>query len=673
MKKTNPVKIFLAAVAVPLILAMAWGKLYRPLALDSDKGISAAAVGVGFLLAAFYAWWTARNFRREPRRRWQLWQISFLTALTGLTAQLSGGLASFLLGFYLLLAWLAIFRAEGKWHLLPPIAAVVIELGSSYWGDRLYQEAVPAGFFLAMMTLGFFTGRLFAKRSLAAAIPPALQAGDAPPQEASLNHDLSGLCALAQAALGSRTCAAFQLESMGTHLKMLAYKSYSPNVADGAVIGVARSFLGWVARERQGLLYPAYDKDFRALGYYEKAEPVGSVLAVPVLLENAVRGMIVADSEKERAFDENSKLLLSGFAEQAGRLIDLHQRHSALGLEKERLEIWNKRLELLASRLKVSDVIAVMKELIPTLVDCDHLVLLDVRQNSNAATILLSDPQAVGYPVIGSEIDIAGSLAEQAAKTKEWRVVDDFYRRAVTISRYSNEEKLDHGFRSVLAGPLMYEGECRYVLALESRRPDAFDRDLSTIHIIGSQFALALKSAALYEEKEQMAVRDGLTGLANHRRFQDHLSEVLQASNGQPVGIALFDIDFFKKLNDAFGHPVGDAVLKELAARLKEKISQYDFVARYGGEEFVAVWPGRTDLEAVKLAEEVRQIIGAKKFSTAAGDLPVTISLGVAAYPQDAKDKPALIKAADEALYAAKKGGRNKVCRFAAVRDKAPL
>jgi diguanylate cyclase (GGDEF)-like protein len=674
MKKTNPVKILLAAVLVPLILALAWGKLYRPLISDPDKGISGTAVATGFVLVAFYVWWAIKSFRKEPRRRWQLWQVVFLTGLTGLAVQLSGGLSSFLLGFYLLLVWLTAFRAEERWRVVPPVAAVVIEIGSSYWGDRLYQEAVPAAFFLLMIIVGFFAGRLFAKRLLGAAAPmaaPGTSDGGSLSGEVSLKHDLSALCALAQASLGSRTCAVFQLETLGSWLKMLACKSYSPNVAAGATIDVARGFLGWVVRERQGLLYPAYDKDFRALGYYEKQETIGSVLAVPVVIEDTVRGMIVADSDRPNAFDENGKLLLSGFADEAGRLIDLHQRHSALGLEKERLEVWNKRLELLASRLTVDEVIGVMKELVPTLVDCDHLVLLAVQPDLSSATVLLSDPPAAGYPIAGAAIDISGSLTEQAVKTGEWRAIDDYYRRAVTIPRYAAGEKLDHGFRSVLAGPLLYEDRCHYVLVLESRRSRAFDSDLSTIHIIGSQFALALKSAALYEEKEQMAVRDGLTGLANHRRFQDHLSEILRKADGQPVGIALFDIDFFKKLNDSHGHPVGDAVLKEVAARLRATISQYDFVARYGGEEFIAVWPGRNDVEAAKLAEQVRQAIGNKTFSTTVGELSVTISLGVASYPQDAKDKPALIKAADEALYAAKKGGRNKVCRYSVIKEKA--
>ncbi|HTY08568.1 MAG TPA: GAF domain-containing protein, partial [Candidatus Edwardsbacteria bacterium] len=383
MAKRNPVKIALALAALLLALALAAGLLYRAPALDSDKGVNGLAVVSGFLLVAFYAWWASRNFRREQRRRWSLWQIALLTSLTGLAVQLSGGLSSFLLGFYLLPVWLAVFHAEPRWQLAPPLAAAAIELGSSYWGDRLFAEAVPAVFFAAMLALSFAAAKLFSRRALTSAAAPAATGGDtadeAAAAEVSLQQDLTALCALVQAAAGSRTCAVFRLEAMGARLRMVAFRSYSPNIAPDAAIDVQRGFLGWVVRERQGLLYPSYDKDFRALGYYAKDEAVGSVLAVPVRDGDAVRGMIVADSERDKAFDESGKLLLAGFAELAGRMMALHQSHSALGLEKERLAEWNRRLELMASRLTTAEVITAMKELVPTLVDCDHLCLLEVR------------------------------------------------------------------------------------------------------------------------------------------------------------------------------------------------------------------------------------------------------------------------------------------------------
>ncbi|MRR09578.1 hypothetical protein EG831_05805, partial [bacterium] len=140
MKRTNPVKIAILGASALLALALAAGRLYRPADLDAGQALDGVAAAVVFALVACYAWWVVKNSRSEPRRRWQPWQVAFLTALSGLAVQLTGGLTSFLTGSYLLLCWLAVFRADGGWRAVPPVAAAVIELGSAYWGDRLYQD-----------------------------------------------------------------------------------------------------------------------------------------------------------------------------------------------------------------------------------------------------------------------------------------------------------------------------------------------------------------------------------------------------------------------------------------------------------------------------------------------------------------------------------------------------
>jgi diguanylate cyclase (GGDEF)-like protein len=373
---------------------------------------------------------------------------------------------------------------------------------------------------------------------------------------------------------------------------------------------------------------------------------------------------LVADSDQPGVFSEESKLLADGFARQAARLVALNLKHTALGLEHERLREWNRRLEMMASRLKVEDVVGIMRELVPQLVDCDRLVLMELLPEVGRARVLLADPGAAGGPAAGSELDIRGSLAEQAQKLREWRLVDDFYRRSIDLARYTEDESRDHGFRSVLVGPLMIDDDCRYLMAMESRKPNAFQASLDTIHIVANQFSLALRSAAMYEEKEALALRDGLTGLWNHRHFQEKLEQLLAPDRSQPLSLALFDIDRFKKLNDTFGHPVGDVVLREVASRIRGRISQYDFAARYGGEEFVVIWPGSDLDQAERLAQELRTAIGGRPVSTQAGELSVTVSLGLAAYPADARDKGGLIQAADQALYAAKRGGRDQMVCF---------
>ena len=666
--RVNPIKVILLFLSMAVIISLTAGYFFRPFDPSLQSWKNRLICGLGGAVLSIYILLAIKYWKTAHRRSWQLFQIVILTALTGLLVQMTGGFSSPLILLYGLLIVITIYRSH-RWKIVPFAAALIIELGSSVFAERWNQEIIQAAFTVLALLLIYIASITLVKRGNLLRDEVALDSDFCEPLQIQkdLKEDLSSLCNLIQAAMRARTTAIFKYDNLSKILNMVAYKSYSSEVIKNAVIEVRSSLIGWAARERQGLLYGNYERDAKDLGYYTKAVEVRSVLAVPIQQESETVGLIVIDSDQSGAFNENDKILLGGFAEEAAKLIRFHHSHSALGLEKDRLQQWNSYLEKMASRLKIVDVIKIIQELIPQLFPCDHIVLLEMLPEPEKAKVLLSDPSSAGYPSPGKEMNIAGSLSEQAFKLKECRSVDDFYRRTVGINRFSADERPDHGFRSVLAAPLLYEDVCHYILILESRQPFAFDADSNTIHIIASQFSLALKSAAMYEEKERLSIRDGLTGLANHRRFQEYLEETIKKSGRQSVGMALFDIDYFKKLNDSYGHPVGDAVLKEVAVRLRRTISQFDFVARYGGEEFVAVWPGRNDKEAATLAEQVRLAIGTDKFKTPAGDLAVTISMGVSSYPQDAKGKQELIKTADDALYAAKNSGRNRVIRFAAM------
>jgi diguanylate cyclase (GGDEF)-like protein len=178
--------------------------------------------------------------------------------------------------------------------------------------------------------------------------------------------------------------------------------------------------------------------------------------------------------------------------------------------------------------------------------------------------------------------------------------------------------------------------------------------------------ALALRNAWLLEEIQHVAATDGLTGIPNRATFQRVLAQEIARvrRNGGSVGLVLADIDFFKVLNDTHGHQTGDEVLKRVAAVLDESSRGFDTATRYGGEEFAIVLPQTTPEEAMAVAERLR--LGVEQ---SAIEPPVTVSLGVATFPDDAADDDALVKAADEALYASKRGGRNRVTQASLTAD----
>jgi len=163
---------------------------------------------------------------------------------------------------------------------------------------------------------------------------------------------------------------------------------------------------------------------------------------------------------------------------------------------------------------------------------------------------------------------------------------------------------------------------------------------------------------------ELLSITDGLTKLHNHRYFQDELARAFEESQRyqRPLSLAMIDLDFFKKVNDTYGHAVGDEVLKRAAELFRSSVRITDLVARYGGEEFAVMMPETTLQDGISFAEKIRHLMAATALDTQAGVIHATVSIGVASVPHSrihsAKD---LIVAADRALYRAKKGGRDQV------------
>ncbi len=201
-----------------------------------------------------------------------------------------------------------------------------------------------------------------------------------------------------------------------------------------------------------------------------------------------------------------------------------------------------------------------------------------------------------------------------------------------------------------------------------ARRDGAFsDAERELFHYLAEQAAVSIENVGLHETVERQAVTDELTGLFNRRRFQEAMATEVERSKrfGQPVGLVLLDLDDFKTVNDTYGHQQGDLVLREVARVLRETSREIDEPARYGGEELAVVLPG-TDLEgAYNLAERVRAGIEELALPLLDGDgiLRVTASFGVATLPGSADDMRDLVAAADEALYRAKRAGKNRTVR----------
>lgn len=184
--------------------------------------------------------------------------------------------------------------------------------------------------------------------------------------------------------------------------------------------------------------------------------------------------------------------------------------------------------------------------------------------------------------------------------------------------------------------------------------------------ILSSHFALGLKRAKLYKLTQELAVTDSLTGLYRRRYAMERLKEEFRRSVVQSLDLSflMIDIDDFKVCNDTCGHLVGDLVLSEVASRIRENVREVDMLARFGGEEFMVFAPGTSKEGAYQIAERIRREIEAVPVRAYDETLKITVSIGVASYPKDAKTIEDLIGYSDWALYQSKKLGKNKVSIF---------
>jgi diguanylate cyclase (GGDEF)-like protein len=219
--------------------------------------------------------------------------------------------------------------------------------------------------------------------------------------------------------------------------------------------------------------------------------------------------------------------------------------------------------------------------------------------------------------------------------------------------------------RSFHLSPLLStQGQVTGLVRAESVDREAMDQEdgrlLESLVVLAS---LAIENAKLYRETQDLAVTDGLTKLLLRRVLLEKLEqELLRAKEKEaPLSLVLLVIDHFKSVNDTYGHPAGDAVLREVAARVKRSVRDVDVCGRYGGEEFMVLLP-QTPLEgALLVAERIREAVKAKPFELRGDERQITVSLGVAVYPVHSDHGRALIQAADDALYKSKENGRDRV------------
>lgn len=212
--------------------------------------------------------------------------------------------------------------------------------------------------------------------------------------------------------------------------------------------------------------------------------------------------------------------------------------------------------------------------------------------------------------------------------------------------------------------PLVIEGKVFSYLAIKNL--NLKNLTIDNLYIIANQFALILKKIRLYCQLQELAITDGLTHTFSRRYFMERFMEEYGRSQKfkHKLSFLMLDIDHFKECNDKFGHLVGDIVLMNVAEEIKNNIRQVDLVGRFGGEEFALILPETDKIGAELSAERLRSAIKAKIIKAYDETINVSVSIGIATFPEDASRPDELIDRSDWSMYRAKQTGRNKVCAY---------
>jgi len=413
---------------------------------------------------------------------------------------------------------------------------------------------------------------------------------------------------------------------------------------------------GAAALKKQPVYAPDVSKDPR---YFCSAKSTRSELAIPLMARDEVVGVLDCQSDNIDHFDLETIDLLTLFSNQASialqnaRLYSLEQQRArqlqainaiaqqttaVLDLE----ELLNRVCQLMQEAFRVSHVSLFLRE--------DQDLVLRAHHGKLTPRI----PQGGRFP--------ASNEPWASILTSSRTTMESDLRKATTLKFFAESA-------SRMRIPLVSFGQTLGVLALDSDLPDAFrDGDLQSLESVADICATAIQNAHYVERVKQLAYLDGLTGIFNRRFFELRIIEEIERARRYGTGMAVImaDIDQFKRLNDEFGHVLGDEVLRQASSMFNQQLRKIDVVCRYGGEEFGILLTQTNAQHAMNIAEKLRKMVAGWQFP----GVPrmVTISAGTAAFPEHGTTRDELVRAADSALYAAKQAGRNRVCLGTAAR-----
>ena len=374
-------------------------------------------------------------------------------------------------------------------------------------------------------------------------------------------------------------------------------------------------------------------------------------------------GFILVRSEHFSDIDPNDLMLF----EYLGDIVSLFMEElNSLEQSIENNQNKSRLLDLISELNFKQDEPAVLnafRNLIRSFIDYDCLTISSLNDNHMQANIKLADGIQV-HLHSENTFNIHGTLHGLPYNEKKTINEMNWSKKYSNLSRFKPGDTDEHRFDSVLGVPISIENDIWGCIIIERSQSVRFSKDdEALLNLIARILGAAIFWVNEYQKIYQNAIRDGLTGLLNHKTFMERASDEIQRARRfqHHLVFLMYDLDKFKRVNDTLGHPYGDYVIETTAQIMKDNVRTIDVVARYGGEEFAIVLVNTTQEMAMVVAKRIVDNIANHEFSMDGTDIKMTISSGLCEYPKDSEKLSDLISFADQGLYSTKKRGGNGV------------
>jgi diguanylate cyclase (GGDEF)-like protein len=448
------------------------------------------------------------------------------------------------------------------------------------------------------------------------------------------------------------------LDPTGSELHIQELSSTDDAIASGPF--GARDGIFGASLAKGSLLAIAGPKAGAHVPYYTRKPAIGAVCATPLLDHGSARGLLVVDRESREPFSPEEEETLRSAAHFVLRAIENERVFVQLDRAKVEQGKLYRAANALAAATTEAQVIEAGVSGAREFAAFDFAVVTLFDKNSSEHEICAVSGEGASA-LVGQRFKHNSGLVSMVVANRHALPYRGDYdpSRQTVFTRRLNPPAMP----SLLVLPLLVHERALGTLVLGSNRRGAFgDSVRPTLEVLTSHVAVSLANARMLKRLEELATMDGLTGLFNKRALQEIAMQKLKSAQRfkKPLSLLVCDIDHFKRVNDTYGHDVGDVVIKGFADVLKRVKRDTDAVGRFGGEEFVIVCEETDERGAMLLAERIRGELEASQFHSELGPIKVTCSVGASLFPLGGQTWEALFKSTDEALYASKRGGRNR-------------